>query len=272
MLIRTIDDVKPGTLAYRYSYGRSVGTVLYLPVTNSSTALLHNGHTLKKQTALGHNSPFMTFNGRIQLLLFRVPDCAICLPLRHCATKQNNLRYYFTNAFRVHNDDPYAALGLHYGATQTEIKAAFRKCATQLHPDVNKVDDPATAQKKFQKLSAAYEKLTKSSNGHPKLDDDEWQWSIWLRSTNIAESRTDVAGVLKSRPIPPVTDLCGSRTQQYVLGHPAGLGVSRRGEYIGTANCNKQPSKSVGDGINKWVEQKPYQPWNADKKPTKAST
>jgi DnaJ domain len=184
--------------------------------------------------------------------------------MRYFRNNKLSYCYYFTNAHRVLIDDPYATLGLHYGATQSEIKAAFRMCASQLHPDVNRVDEPAMAQKKFQKLSAAYEKLTKSSNGHPKLDDDEWQWSVWLRSTNIAELRTDVAGKLKACPIPPVADQSGNRRQQYIIGHPAGLGSTRRGEYIGTPNMRKHLCRAVGSGISKWVEQKPYQPWNGN--------
>lgn len=178
--------------------------------------------------------------------------------------RHNSHRSYFTNAQQVLKDDPFATLGLQYGVTQSEIKIAFRTLAAKLHPDVNKVDEPAIAQKKFQQLSAAYEKLTKSSNGHPKLDDDEWQWSIWLRNTNIAESRTDIAGVLKARPIPPVTDIHGNPNQPYMIGHPAGLGTVRRGEYIGTTSKGKPPSRSVGSGINKWVAPKPYRPWKAD--------
>lgn len=200
------------------------------------------------------------------MLVLGGSGCVIRFRPKSRGNINQNKRYYFTNAQRVINDDPYATLGLHYGATQSEIKVAFRKLASQLHPDVNKVDEPATAQKKFQKLSAAYEKLTKTSNSHPKLDDDEWQWSIWLRSSNIADGRTDVAGALKIRPIPPAKSVQGNSTKNYMIGHPAGFGIARRGEYIGRSECGKYLTKSVGSGINKWVEQKPYQPWNTNNK------
>ena len=205
--------------------------------------------------------------------LLVVDNCVTSFAFRfklNSSIRQNSHRCYFTNAQQVLKDDPFVTLGLHYGATQSEIKIAFRTRAAKLHPDVNKVDEPAIAQKKFQQLSAAYEKLTKSSNGHPKLDDNEWQWSIWLRNSNIAESRTDIAGVLKVRPIPPVTDIHGNPSQPYTIGHPAGFGTVRRGEYIGTMTKDNQPSRSVGSGINKWVAQKPYQPWKADHQSTKA--
>jgi DnaJ domain len=180
----------------------------------------------------------------------------------------SNCCYYFTNAQRVRDEDPYATLGLLWGATQSEIKAAFRERASQLHPDVNKTDSPSVARKKFQLLSSAYEKLTKAKGQqHPNLDDDEWQWSIWLRSTRIAESRTDVAGVAKLRPIPPAIGTKGSQLHPYMLGHPSGLGSTtnrRGGEFLGTKATNG-PTSSVGRGINKWVDPKPYQPWNNPK-------
>jgi DnaJ domain len=169
-------------------------------------------------------------------------------------------RFYFTNGQRTKNEDPYAALGLYWGATQAEIKVAFRERATKLHPDVNITDPPEVARLKFQTLSIAYEKLTKTKGEkHPRLDDDEWQWSIWLRGTHIAEARSDVAGVAKARPIPPVM---GTQQQPYMLGHPAGLGSTRyrRGEFLGSLSRDG-PSSSVGRGINKWVEPKPYEPW-----------
>jgi hypothetical protein len=114
-------------------------------------------------------------------------------------------------------------------------------------------------------LAVAYEKLTKTKGGNlPSLDDDEWQWSIWLRGTQIAESRTDVAGVAKVRPIPPAVG--AEQQQRYMLGHPAGLGSMRHcrgGEYLGPMSPSG-PSSSVGRGVNKWVDPKPYHPWTKD--------
>ena len=56
-------------------------------------------------------------------------------------------------------DDPYAALGIQWGATTKEIKDAFKKKARALHPDVNKADSPEKALKKFQHIQKAYSKL-----------------------------------------------------------------------------------------------------------------
>lgn len=67
-------------------------------------------------------------------------------------------------------DDPYATLGIQWGATTTEIKDAFRKGARELHPDVNKKDSPEQALKKFQNLQKAYSKLM-DVKGAPHRDD-----------------------------------------------------------------------------------------------------
>jgi len=53
--------------------------------------------------------------------------------------------------------DYYATLGLDKGATDAEIKKAFRKLAQQWHPDVNK--DPA-AHARFKEINEAYQILS----------------------------------------------------------------------------------------------------------------
>ena len=51
----------------------------------------------------------------------------------------------------------YETLGVSDGATESEIKKAYRKLARQYHPDVNK--DPG-AEDKFKEINAAYEVLS----------------------------------------------------------------------------------------------------------------
>jgi DnaJ-class molecular chaperone len=51
--------------------------------------------------------------------------------------------------------DPYEVLGVSKSASEAEIKKAFRSLAKKHHPDTHAGD--ATAQKKFQEISGAYE-------------------------------------------------------------------------------------------------------------------
>ena len=53
--------------------------------------------------------------------------------------------------------DPYEVLGVPKGASEADIKKAFRTLAKKHHPDKHAGD--ATAQKKFQEISAAYDIL-----------------------------------------------------------------------------------------------------------------
>ncbi|MBY8822513.1 DnaJ C-terminal domain-containing protein [Sphingomonas colocasiae] len=54
--------------------------------------------------------------------------------------------------------DPYATLGVARGASEAEIKKAYRGLAKELHPDRNK-DNPKAAER-FSQVTAAYDLLT----------------------------------------------------------------------------------------------------------------
>lgn len=54
--------------------------------------------------------------------------------------------------------DPYEVLGVARGASQDEIKKAYRALAKKLHPDVNPGD--AAVEQRFKEISAAYDLLS----------------------------------------------------------------------------------------------------------------
>ena len=54
--------------------------------------------------------------------------------------------------------DPYNVLGLDAGASDKEIKTAYKKLAKKYHPDLNGGDKEAEA--KFKEIGAAYSALT----------------------------------------------------------------------------------------------------------------
>lgn len=54
--------------------------------------------------------------------------------------------------------DPYSILGVAKGASQADIKKAYRKLAKELHPDTNR-DNPKAAER-FSQVTAAYDLLS----------------------------------------------------------------------------------------------------------------
>ena len=54
-------------------------------------------------------------------------------------------------------EDPYQILGIPHGATEAEIKKAYRKKAKEYHPDLHP-NDPV-AMKKMQEVNKAYDML-----------------------------------------------------------------------------------------------------------------
>lgn len=54
-------------------------------------------------------------------------------------------------------EDPYKVLGLNPGASDEEVKKAYRRLAMKYHPDRNPGDE--TAARKMQEINAAYEQI-----------------------------------------------------------------------------------------------------------------
>ena len=62
-------------------------------------------------------------------------------------------------------DDPYKVLGLERGASDEEVKRAYRRLAKKYHPDLNPGD--AEAAKKMQEVNAAYEQIKNPDRAGP---------------------------------------------------------------------------------------------------------
>ena len=62
--------------------------------------------------------------------------------------------------------DPYAVLGLQNGASEDEVKKAYRKLSRKYHPDAN-INNPNkdAMEQKFIEVQAAYDAERKPDNG-----------------------------------------------------------------------------------------------------------
>lgn len=175
-------------------------------------------------------------------------------------SRQISKVFYFTNTDTMKKDDPYATLGLQWGAATSEIKEAYKKNARKLHPDVNKADSPEQALQKFKCIQLAYQKLMDVKGSHRDDLADEWAFRTWRKGDIIAQERTDVAGAARRRPAKPAD----SQKRQWgavAIGHPSGTGNAYvKAEYLGDGIGKN--TGTVGTGWNKWVKPKKFEPWD----------
>ena len=87
----------------------------------------------------------------------------------------------------------YEILGVKPGASEQEIKQAYRRLARQFHPDVNPGDKSAEA--KFKQINAAYEVLSDKEK-RQKYDryGDQWQYADRFAQAEQQTSRADMGG------------------------------------------------------------------------------
>eukprot|EP00930_Biecheleria_cincta_P001550 TRINITY_DN102686_c0_g1_i1.p1 TRINITY_DN102686_c0_g1~~TRINITY_DN102686_c0_g1_i1.p1 ORF type:complete len:335 (+),score=61.78 TRINITY_DN102686_c0_g1_i1:108-1112(+) len=76
------------------------------------------------------------------------------------ALAQGEERRSFGSATSSHDKDPYKILGIDRGATEDEIKKAYRKEAMKWHPDRQPPEKRAEAQTRFSEVAGAYEILS----------------------------------------------------------------------------------------------------------------
>jgi molecular chaperone DnaJ len=97
--------------------------------------------------------------------------------------------------------DYYEVLGLSKGASEEDIKKAYRKLAMKFHPDRNQGDDAKVAEEKFKEVKEAYEMLSDSQKraaydqyGHAGVDPNMRGGAEGFGGGGFAEAFGDIFG------------------------------------------------------------------------------
>ena len=130
--------------------------------------------------------------------------------------------------------DLYQTLGLKKGASEKEVRSAYRKLARKYHPDVNPGDSAAEA--RFKEINSAYEVLS-DADKRAKYDryGDQWQYADQIeemqrqRATAGHRYTTNGGGGFESFEINDLGDL-GGIFGQFFGGR--GRGGPRRGSDV----------------------------------------
>lgn len=96
--------------------------------------------------------------------------------------------------------NPYEVLGIKPGATQDEIKSAYRKLIKQYHPD-KFVDNPLKdlAEEKMMQINKAYDMLTKNGGSNNYSNTNYSNTSSYSGSANNSHEFQEIRRLIQSR-------------------------------------------------------------------------
>lgn len=116
--------------------------------------------------------------------------------------------------------NPYEVLGIKPGATQDEIKSAYRKLIKQYHPD-KFVDNPLKdlAEEKMMQINEAYDTLTKNGGTTTTNNSSYNNTSSYSSSSNGSYEFQEIRRLIQSRNFPLAETRLNSITNRNAEWH-----------------------------------------------------
>jgi molecular chaperone DnaJ len=141
--------------------------------------------------------------------------------------------------------DYYEVLGVDRGATDAEIKKAFRRLARELHPDVNKHDPEA--EEKFKEAAEAYEVLSEPDRRqtYDAFGHDGLRSGGWAPRSQASGSFEDVVSAFFGRGDPLFSELFGFGPSGPASGGDVGARVEMRLEEVLTGASREVSFEAV---------------------------
>jgi len=154
--------------------------------------------------------------------------------------------------------DPYSVLGISPGASEDEIKSAYKRLAKKYHPDLN--DNSPEAAEKMQEINTAYDEIMNkkgsydpfSSSSQSYQNNGEQTSNAYTAAMNYIRFRRYSEGLNALRAVPE-----GEKTAHWYYLQAvclAGLGQSMEARLSINKACQMSPGNQEYENLKEYIE------------------